>query len=174
MTRIIILTLTNPLQSIWFYSTISKAKIKNLKKKKRKINETKQNKSLFFLPLNICYVDTLKKSTLIHFYGSIHWFAARKSLKGFNKGREWPQKRVSMKSPSFNVMGALMRHADRTLSTSINLRGNYTAMSTNVNTKLQRWWFDERPADLFFFLLAKLYFFVSKFECRDHWMKIMS
>lgn len=61
MTRIIILTLINPLQSIWFYSTISKAKIKNLKKKKRKINETKQNKSLFFLPLNICYVDTLKK-----------------------------------------------------------------------------------------------------------------
>lgn len=73
MTRIIILTLTNPLQSIWFYSTISKAKIKNLKKKKRKINETKQNKSLFFLPLNICYVDTLKKK--VHWYISMDRYA---------------------------------------------------------------------------------------------------
>lgn len=81
MTRIIILTLTNPLQSIWFYSTISKAKIKNLKKKKRKINETKQNKSLFFLPLNICYVDTLKKK--------VHWYVSMDRYIDLQQRKAW-------------------------------------------------------------------------------------
>ena len=37
------------------------------------------------------------------------------------------------------------RSYDHATSSSINHHGNYSAMSTNVDTKLQLWWLDERP-----------------------------
>lgn len=64
--------------------------------------------------------------------------------------------------------GAARMMSSHALPASINHRGNYAAMSTNVDTKLQLW-LDERPAAMFLSLFAflpiqarRLWFFLSR------------